>query len=701
MKKLLILLGILLLVGTASAVTWTSASGCWTATDGAYNLTKWNATGSSTWTIPVGVTQVEYLLVAGGGGGGANGGSGGGAAGGFITATGFAVTPSEIISVSVGTGGEHRLSTDGMGGNGTNSTFSTLTAVGGGGGAGYLAAISGRTSGGNGGSGGGGGVQPYGTPAGNGTPGQGYNGGAGGCADANGQRGGGGGGSSKVGEDCGTYNSPSTSGMGGNGTASSITGESIIYAGGGGAGGSANGGSAATGGTGGTGGGGNGGQGLLSGGVSGTNGLGGGGGGTGAGTFDSGDGGSGVVIIRYNITTASPTDPILSFTANSTGGTQPLTVQFNDTSVTSPTGWAWDFDDGNTSTLQNPVNTFWNGNYHVNLNVTNASGYNNTLLNYLITVSDSGGYSGFNRQDIMMDQIFTVTFLIKDSSSHNGIPGAIVSLSNGDSTTTDLFGSANFSLNYSAIVASFAATGYQSRSISYVIDRDRIETIYLTAQAVTINTSANTNIVYVPKQIEITAMYYDPAGVVVPGAHVDLTAVANTLQADSQLQTLYGINPEAANQLMNGTLVMHGTTGSDGGIVFTILQSINYQAQVTDPKDSVVYTATLFPGSDPYTIWIGINPIKNVTIPNAVYMNQTRLFVTQPNAGNITDNLIYKDLSGKTTSVTFIVKYASNGTVAYTATSAVSGTNPVYMNYTHPNIRGMGIYYGWNASKIL
>ena len=62
MKKLLILLGILLLVGTASAVTWTSASGCWTATDGSYSLVMWNATGSTTWLAPAGVASVEFRI---------------------------------------------------------------------------------------------------------------------------------------------------------------------------------------------------------------------------------------------------------------------------------------------------------------------------------------------------------------------------------------------------------------------------------------------------------------------------------------------------------------------------------------------------------------------------------------------------------------------------------------------------------------
>ena len=300
-----------------------------------------------------------------------------------------------------------------------------------------------------------------------------------------------------------------------------------------------------------------------------------------------------------------------------------------------------------------------------------------------------------------MDQIYTITISVKDALTISGIPGATVTTSNGDNTTTSVLGVATFTSNYTTLIVSVGASGYGSRVVSFIVDRDRTETIYLTPLAAATNTSANTNIIYIPKQIEIVVVSYDPAGVIVPNASVTLTAIDNSLQADTQLETLYGINPIAANQLMNGTLIMHGYTDASGGVVFTILQSINYRATVIDPRDGVSYVAYLYPGMDPYTLWIGVNPIKNVTIPNAVYMNQTRLFVTQPDSGNITDNLIYKDLAGKTTSVTFIVKYASNGTVVYTATSAVTGTNPVYMNYTHPNIRGMGIYYGWNATKVV
>lgn len=46
------------------------------------------------------------------------------------------------------------------------------------------------------------------------------------------------------------------------------------------------------------------------------------------------------------------------FSANITGGTAPLIVQFTDLSTGGPTSWLWTFGDGNTSTAQNPQHTY-------------------------------------------------------------------------------------------------------------------------------------------------------------------------------------------------------------------------------------------------------------------------------------------------------------------------------------------------------
>jgi PKD repeat protein len=66
---------------------------------------------------------------------------------------------------------------------------------------------------------------------------------------------------------------------------------------------------------------------------------------------------------------------IPSFIKSTASGSAPLTVQFTDTSVNSPTSWSWNFGDGATSTAQNPSHVYTTaGTYTVTLNALNSTG---------------------------------------------------------------------------------------------------------------------------------------------------------------------------------------------------------------------------------------------------------------------------------------------------------------------------------------
>jgi hypothetical protein len=82
--------------------------------------------------------------------------------------------------------------------------------------------------------------------------------------------------------------------------------------------------------------------------------------------------------------------PVANFNANVTSGPAPLTIQFNDTSLGSPTSWHWTFGDigaGNSSTLRNPVHTYMaKGNYTVHLIAGNYGGSNLTIVPGMIRV---------------------------------------------------------------------------------------------------------------------------------------------------------------------------------------------------------------------------------------------------------------------------------------------------------------------------
>ena len=92
-----------------------------------------------------------------------------------------------------------------------------------------------------------------------------------------------------------------------------------------------------------------------------------------------------------------PEPPVVEFSANNTLGFKPLTIQFTDQSTGHPTSWAWDFGDGSTSTLQNPVHTYTEaGVYTVSLTASNAFG-TDTLVKegYITVMGPIGGDKGF------------------------------------------------------------------------------------------------------------------------------------------------------------------------------------------------------------------------------------------------------------------------------------------------------------------
>ncbi|AKB52034.1 hypothetical protein MSBRW_2781 [Methanosarcina barkeri str. Wiesmoor] len=67
--------------------------------------------------------------------------------------------------------------------------------------------------------------------------------------------------------------------------------------------------------------------------------------------------------------------PVAKFSGTPKSGNTPLTVEFTDESIETPTDWYWTFGDGYTSTQQNPEHTYSEaGRYTVTLTATNDAG---------------------------------------------------------------------------------------------------------------------------------------------------------------------------------------------------------------------------------------------------------------------------------------------------------------------------------------
>lgn len=248
--------------------------------------------GASTWTVPTGVRYLTVGVVGGGGSGGASSNTyyraNGGGGGGYVNSAGFNVTPGQVASYNVGSGGAAVANTyaDRTNRNG-NAGGTTVFSING-------SSVS--ASGGAGGGHGGGSQMPYGGNggAGGGAGGSSTGGAESGASGGNGGSNGGNGGSV-------TYGSTAQGGTGAGQAA--VTFNGTIYSGGGGGGrggyGSAGSGGSPAGGSGGA-------PGSIA--TSGSNGSGGGGGGAGtlgntttSGAWtSSGAGGSGTVIIIYS-----------------------------------------------------------------------------------------------------------------------------------------------------------------------------------------------------------------------------------------------------------------------------------------------------------------------------------------------------------------------------------------------------------------
>ncbi|KKL64455.1 hypothetical protein LCGC14_2164880, partial [marine sediment metagenome] len=317
-------------IGGIELVDWA----WWDALPG--NFQAFTTAGTDNFTVPTGVISVNVLIVGGGAGGGRCLGGGGGA-GGIVFNESYSVTAETNVSVTIGSGGGGSIADASPGTSGTNSTFNILNASGGGGGG----SIS-DTPGIDGGSGGGG--SRFAAAGGVGIAGQGFAGGVGGS-----NSGGGGGGNQEIGQ----IGVVDVGGDGGAGNAT-VWGLSVLNLScGGGAGGNSgatgDGGCASAGD----------GRNLAAGTHAENNsGSGGGGGGCSGGNFNGGAGGSGLVVVRWNlsvptITVFSPTNTTFTtstifFNASIEDTVDEFIVNYNGTNITSFTiNTTLEVEDGN------------------------------------------------------------------------------------------------------------------------------------------------------------------------------------------------------------------------------------------------------------------------------------------------------------------------------------------------------------------
>lgn len=111
--------------------------------------------------------------------------------------------------------------------------------------------------------------------------------------------------------------------------------------------------------------------------------------------------------------------PKASFVMSKTG----LSVQFNDQSLNNPTSWAWDFGDGTTDNVQNPLKVYASGGFYVvSLIATNSAG-SSEELQLSIGVSDTNSYISNYPIWFMSEQLIPTELRgqIEDNEKHSMI----------------------------------------------------------------------------------------------------------------------------------------------------------------------------------------------------------------------------------------------------------------------------------------
>jgi PKD repeat protein len=137
-------------------------------------------------------------------------------------------------------------------------------------------------------------------------------------------------------------------------------------------------------------------------------------------TLNATNAGGSNITTQTGFITVLPPSPEANFTASTTSGTVPLTVQFTDTSTNSPTSWNWTFGDGSlvNATMQNPVHTYTTvGTYPVSLNATNAGGSNTITQTGFITVLPQPPVANFTAAPTSGIVPLTVQFTDKSTGS--------------------------------------------------------------------------------------------------------------------------------------------------------------------------------------------------------------------------------------------------------------------------------------------
>jgi PKD repeat protein len=260
-------------------------------------------------------------------------------------------------------------------------------------------------------------------------------------------------------------------------------------------------------------------------------------------------------VDRIYIYSNDPVPLLANFTANTTSGIAPLSVQFTDASAGGPSSFAWDFNNDGIidDTSENPVWTYNSaGIYTVNLTVGNGSEFDSEIKTNYITVSAVPPTIIFNGTVTLLEGNFTwmdssaVSHEIQNLTPHGALEEAYLSdgftygggwssgkltalldwIDNGSTNYTYIAGPPKVTWNYqlNGIYQNYnsATTGVSNLLIG---DGDYIEFYYGPNQTTTENATAiirlNINVPPPPSTVDVI---YNGTVTLTPGETFNVTA---------------------------------------------------------------------------------------------------------------------------------------------------------------------------------
>jgi PKD repeat protein len=376
-----------------------------------------------------------------------------------------------------------------------------------------------------------------------------------------------------------------------------------------------------------------------------------------------------------------------TFIATPSALSGPGAVQFNDTTLDSTwtnNSFLWYFGDGGASDSRNPTHTYTStGVYTVTENV-----YNNNM-----TASISGIYNvgapvvDFTGTPTTGTAAMLVTFTDLTTNT-TPITSYLMDFGDGYSATT--------APPWTHVYASFGSysvnlTETNSVGTAYKYKRDYI---------VTSTNQNQQNTWWTPHTVQVTVM--DTYGQRLYDVIINATFNQSAMP-DAWITQMYGIQAGPSADLLNSNLTMHGETGSDGTVTFTMLGSLKYDFYLSAVAYGLNnYHVSAYPSDSMLNIYVTPPGQYLPTNANSTYigLNGTSVYFTEPNNSYISMCIDYIDSTGSTTSVTNRWTFSQNGTLMNTSTFN-PGSAKITQCYTAPNLRGVSYWWGYNGTRNL